>query len=407
MTAPIDGTCDPRFARLRDAFIANFTERAEPGGAIALMVDGRLVCDLWGGHRDAARRHAWSRDTLVNFFSVGKAFTSLVALRLVERGALDLDAPAHRLWPEFGAHGKEEITLRHMLSHQAGLPAIRKDLPDGAMFDWSVMTAALAATAPWWEPGAAHGYHVNTFGYLVGELVRRRYGRYLDPASRNGGGAFLRIRVLRLALPLVAAAAAGVRIDHRLVLEGETAGRHKVASMNPFHCLRLARDEAAAPVVGRADGDPVAASALLAAEPWAKLAEARRFRRRVRQGEKLRRPDLDDARAAAALHMQHAAVIEAVAERVDLRAEGQDLAAVEAGDGNRVRSKETLADFGVSHPGIIAARRRTERKFCVSKTCRMSCAFLHRSASLCISTARSGRKKAAETMAGAGAVGED
>lgn len=185
MTAPIDGTCDPRFARLRDAFTANFTERAEPGGAIALMVDGRLVCDLWGGHRDAARRHAWSRDTLVNFFSVGKAFTSLVALRLVERGALDLDAPAHRLWPEFGAHGKEEITLRHMLSHQAGLPAIRKDLPDGAMFDWSVMTAALAATAPWWEPGAAHGYHVNTFGYLVGELVRRASGRTVGQVLRD------------------------------------------------------------------------------------------------------------------------------------------------------------------------------------------------------------------------------
>jgi len=185
MTTPIDGTCDPRFARLRDAFTTNFTERAEPGGAVALMVDGRLVCDLWGGHRDAARRQAWSRDTLVNFFSVGKAFTALVALRLVERGALDLDAPAHRLWPEFGAHGKEEITLRHMLSHQAGLPAIRKDLPDGAMFDWSVMTAALTATAPWWEPGAAHGYHVNTFGYLVGELVRRASGRTVGQVLRD------------------------------------------------------------------------------------------------------------------------------------------------------------------------------------------------------------------------------
>ena len=172
----VSGTCDPRFAPVREAFVANFTERAEPGGAIALMVDGRLVCDLWGGHRDAAREKPWTRDTLVNFFSVGKAFTSLVALRLVERGALDLDAPAHRLWPEFGARGKEEITLRHMLSHQAGLPAIRKDLPDGAMFNWSAMTAALADTPPWWEPGTAHGYHVNTFGYLVGELVRRASG---------------------------------------------------------------------------------------------------------------------------------------------------------------------------------------------------------------------------------------
>ncbi len=149
------------------------------------MVGGKLVCDLWGGHRDAARQTPWARDTLVNFFSVGKAFTALVALRLVERGALDLDAPAHRLWPEFGANGKEGITLRHMLSHQAGLPAIREELPGGAMLDWDRMTAALAAQAPWWPPGTAHGYHVNTYGYLVGELVRRASGRTIGEILRD------------------------------------------------------------------------------------------------------------------------------------------------------------------------------------------------------------------------------
>lgn len=183
--APIGGTCDPRFARLRDAFAGNFTARGEPGGAIALMVDGRLVCDLWGGFRDAARERPWARETLVNFFSVGKAFTALVALRLVERGALDLDAPAHGLWPEFGCNGKEAITLRHMLSHRAGLPAIREDLPDGAALDWNRMVTALAAETPWWQPGTAHGYHVNTFGYLVGELVRRASGRTVGQILRE------------------------------------------------------------------------------------------------------------------------------------------------------------------------------------------------------------------------------
>ena len=185
MSAPIGGTCDPRFAPLRDAFVANFAERGEPGGAIALMVDGRLVCNLWGGYRDAARTREWTRETLVNFFSVGKAFTALVALRLVERGALDLDAPAHSLWPEFGCNGKETITLRHMLSHQAGLPAIREDLPDGAMLDWPRMAEALARQAPWWEPGSAHGYHVNTYGYLVGELVRRANGKTVGEILRE------------------------------------------------------------------------------------------------------------------------------------------------------------------------------------------------------------------------------
>ena len=179
------GTCDPRFAALREAFAANFTERGEPGGAIALMVDGRLVCDLWGGYRDAARTREWTRETLVNFFSVGKAFTALVALRLVERGLLDLDAPAHCLWPEFGCNGKETITLRHMLSHRAGLPAIREDLPDGAMLGWSRMAEALARQAPWWEPGTQHGYHALTFGHLVGELIRRISGQSVGEYFRE------------------------------------------------------------------------------------------------------------------------------------------------------------------------------------------------------------------------------
>ncbi|MDP2124406.1 MAG: serine hydrolase domain-containing protein, partial [Parvibaculum sp.] len=170
---------------VREAFIGNFRERGEPGGAVALMVDGRLGVDLWGGWRDAARQTPWARDTLVNFFSVGKAFTALVALRLVERGLIDLDAPAATHWPEFAAAGKERITLRHILAHQAGLPAIREPLPDGAMFDWPRMIRALENQQPWWAPGTAHGYHVNTFGYLVGELVRRASGRTLGQILRE------------------------------------------------------------------------------------------------------------------------------------------------------------------------------------------------------------------------------
>lgn len=182
---PISGTCDPRFAPVREAFIGNFRERGEPGGAVALMVDGRLGVDLWGGFRDAARQTPWARDTLVNFFSVGKAFTALVALRLVESGLIDLDAPAATHWPEFAAAGKERITLRHILAHQAGLPAIREPLPDGAMFDWPRMIRALENQQPWWAPGTAHGYHVNTFGYLAGELVRRASRRTLGQILRE------------------------------------------------------------------------------------------------------------------------------------------------------------------------------------------------------------------------------
>lgn len=182
---PMGGVCDESFAPVREAFLRNFTELGEPGAAIALFVDGRLVVDLWGGWKDRARREPWRRDTLVNFFSVGKPLAALCALRLVENGLIELDQPLARYWPEFGTRGKEVITLRHILSHQAGLPALRAPLTDGAMLDWSLMIGALQDETPWWRPGAAHGYHVNTFGYLVGETVRRVTGATLGALLRN------------------------------------------------------------------------------------------------------------------------------------------------------------------------------------------------------------------------------
>lgn len=132
-----------------------------------------MVVDLWGGYADAGRTRPWERDTLVNVFSVGKAMTAVCLHRLVGQGRLDVDDPVAQHWPEFAAAGKEEVTVGQLLSHQAGLPAVRRRLPEGAMLDWGAMTAALADQEPWWEPGTAHGYHVNTFGFLVGEVVRR------------------------------------------------------------------------------------------------------------------------------------------------------------------------------------------------------------------------------------------
>ena len=185
MSVPSDGICDPKFTRLNDAFAENFARRGEPGAAIALSVNGRVVADLWGGWRDSARTEPWRRDTLVNFFSVSKALCTIVALRLVERGKLDLDAPVVSIWPAFAQAGKETITLRQILSHRAGLPSIRAPMPEGSALNWSQMTDALAAQEPWWEPGTAHGYHVNTFGFLVGEIVRRVDGRTIGTILRE------------------------------------------------------------------------------------------------------------------------------------------------------------------------------------------------------------------------------
>ncbi|HEY4941956.1 MAG TPA: serine hydrolase domain-containing protein [Rhizomicrobium sp.] len=181
----IDGQCDDRFARVAEEFAGNFTARAERGGAVAIWHDGRLVVDLWGGWSDVARTAPWRRDTIVNFFSVSKALCAIACMRLVDEGRLDLDRPVARYWPQFAANGKEAITVRQLLSHQAGLPAIRKPLPDGAALDWNVMVEALAEQAPWWRPGSGHGYHVNTFGFLAGELVRRTTGRSIGTLLRE------------------------------------------------------------------------------------------------------------------------------------------------------------------------------------------------------------------------------
>lgn len=184
--AEVAGTWDPRFVEVADAFANNFVEHGEVGAAVTLIVDGAVVADIWAGHADAAKTRPWERDTLVNVFSIGKAFVAICAHLLVAEGRLDLDSPVAAYWPEFAAAGKDAITVRHLLAHRAGLPAIERPMPDGSMLEWDTMTSALAAQAPWWEPGTEHGYHVNTFGFLVGELVRRidgrSYGRFLEEA---------------------------------------------------------------------------------------------------------------------------------------------------------------------------------------------------------------------------------
>ena len=172
----INGRCDRRFAPLRTALATNFREHGEVGTALAVTLEGRLVVDLWAGWTDRARTLPWRRDTLVDVFSVGKPMAALCLLMLVERGRVDLDVPVATYWNEFAAAGKEGVTVRMLLAHRAGLPAIRPLLPPLSMYDWPLMTSALAAEKPWWEPDSEHGYHVNTFGFLIGELVRRVSG---------------------------------------------------------------------------------------------------------------------------------------------------------------------------------------------------------------------------------------
>ncbi|MFF3205743.1 serine hydrolase domain-containing protein [Streptomyces sp. NPDC002962] len=172
----IHGHCDPRFAAVRAAFEENFRDRGELGAAVSVTVDGAQVVDLWGGRADAAGTRAWERDTVVNVWSTSKGPTALCAHILADRGLLDLDAPVAAYWPEFGAAGKERVPVRHLLSHRAGLSGLREPHSLEQLYDWELTTARLAATEPWWEPGTRSGYHALTYGFLVGEVVRRVSG---------------------------------------------------------------------------------------------------------------------------------------------------------------------------------------------------------------------------------------
>jgi CubicO group peptidase (beta-lactamase class C family) len=173
----VDGHCDERFAAVRTAFEQNFRERGELGAAVAVSVGGELVVDLWGGWADADRTRPWERDTLVNVWSTTKGPTALCAHILADRGLLDLDAPVAKYWPEFAAAGKEGVLVRHLLSHRAGLSGLREPHSLEQLYDWEFTTGRLAATEPWWEPGTASGYHAFTYGFLVGEVVRRISGQ--------------------------------------------------------------------------------------------------------------------------------------------------------------------------------------------------------------------------------------
>jgi CubicO group peptidase (beta-lactamase class C family) len=173
----IQGHCDPRFTAVRQAFAKNFEKRGDVGAAVCVYVEGKPVADLWGGYANAARTRPWDYNTIASVASTTKGMVATCAHMLVERGLLDLDAPVARYWPEFAQAGKATIPVRWLLSHRAGLPAIRRDMPPQSLYDWHAFTRALAETVPWWEPGTRHGYHALTFGHLVGEVIRRISGK--------------------------------------------------------------------------------------------------------------------------------------------------------------------------------------------------------------------------------------
>lgn len=179
------GECAPQFHAIAEEFERNFRERNEVGASVCVRVDGETVVDLWGGVASQEDQTPWARDTISIVFSCTKAATALCAHMLASRGQLDVDAPVAKYWPEFAAAGKQRATVKMMLDHSVGVPAIREKVKPGGVADWDYMCDLLAGQEPFWKPGIRNGYHMLSFGWTVGEIVRRVSGKSLGTFFRE------------------------------------------------------------------------------------------------------------------------------------------------------------------------------------------------------------------------------
>jgi CubicO group peptidase (beta-lactamase class C family) len=181
---PIHGAVEPGFGPVAVSF-ARGLERGELGASVSAYVDGRKVVDLWGGWADAQRTRAWQHDTIACTYSATKGMTATCAHHLVDRGLIDVDEPVATYWPDFAQAGKEKVTVRMLLDHQAGRPRPRSRVPAAMRFDWDTMTTALAGGTPMWPPGTRSEYHGGEFGYLIGGVLNRVDGRSLAAYFRE------------------------------------------------------------------------------------------------------------------------------------------------------------------------------------------------------------------------------
>ncbi|MFC0197107.1 serine hydrolase domain-containing protein [Microbacterium arthrosphaerae] len=177
--ASVQGDAEPRFSGLVELFRENLAGGEELGGSLCVLVDGRPAVDVWGGWSDDARSRPWESDTLTNVWSLSKTVSSLTALLLIDRDLVDPDAPVATYWPEFAANGKEEVRVRHVLTHSSGVSGWDQPVTADDILDVDAATDRLAVQAPWWPAGTASGYHLLDYGHVVHGLVRAVDGRSL------------------------------------------------------------------------------------------------------------------------------------------------------------------------------------------------------------------------------------
>ena len=177
--AHVKGHCDPRFESLRTFLGQNVASEDELGACICVNIDGENAVDIWAGYTDEERNKPWEQDTIVNFFSISKTVTNLAVLMAHDRGLLDVHEKVSKYWPEFAENGKEDVLIKHILSHSSGVAGWEQPITLSEVCDVQASTAKLAKQAPWWKPGTASGYHSLNQGHLGGELIRRVTGKSL------------------------------------------------------------------------------------------------------------------------------------------------------------------------------------------------------------------------------------
>ena len=221
---PLHGAVAPGFEPVGEAFARNFAERGEVGAACAVWRRGEKVVDLWGGLRDRVSRAPWEEDTLVLVFSTTKGLSAMAMAVAHARGLFDLDERVADYWPEFAQAGKESVTVRQLMAHQAGLCAVDEPITAATLADLDAVGAIVARQRLAWEPGARHGYHALTLGFYEGELLRR-----VDPAHRSLGRFFHEEVAARLGIEFHIGLPAGIP---------ET----RLATVEMFRPLSLLRD---------------------------------------------------------------------------------------------------------------------------------------------------------------------
>lgn len=254
----VSGYCEPRFEKLRALLAENVGSGAELGASICVNINGKTVIDLWGGFTDQDRVHQWHENTIVNVWSISKTITSLSALMVVDRGLLGVFEKVSKYWPEFAQNGKEEVEVRHFLSHSSGVPGWEQPITYSDIYDLESSTQRLAAQGLWYQPGTASGYQALNMGHLVGELILRATGKTLGDFIRDEIaaplGADFQLGAAEKDWPRISELIPPPPLKESFPMEGEDSVAYRALTGPPPDALRALTEDWRQAEIGAANG---------------------------------------------------------------------------------------------------------------------------------------------------------